>query len=126
MARECREPTTAEIAAALGEELSAVEEAVAAIVEPISLYDSVYGDGEDKMYVIDQLSDTTEADEMLIESLSLSEAMKKLNERERGIINRRYYRGKTQMEIADEIGISQAQVSRLEKAAIDKLRKYMN
>ena len=125
MTRECREPTTAEIAAALGEEVGAVEEAVAAIVEPLSLYDSVYGDGEDKMYVIDQLSDTSATDEVLIENLALTEALKKLNERELGIIKRRYYRGRTQMEIAEEIGISQAQVSRLEKAAIDKLRKYM-
>ena len=92
---------------------------------PNTLYDSVYGDGDDKTYVIDQLADNDRTDEALIESIALAEALKKLNERELGIIRRRYYAGKTQMEIADEIGISQAQVSRLEKGAIDKLRKYM-
>lgn len=125
MHREMREPTTSEIAEALGEDKRAVEEAMEAIVEPVSLYDSVFGDGEDSMYVIDQLSDETKSDEILIENIALKEALKKLNEREKGIITRRYYRGKTQMEIAAEIGISQAQVSRIEKGAIDKLRKYM-
>lgn len=125
MRRDCREPTTSEIAEALGEEKRAVEEAMEAIVEPVSLYDSVYGEGEDSMYVIDQLSDDTKSDDILIENIALKEALKKLNEREKNIITRRYYRGKTQMEIAAEIGISQAQVSRIEKGAIDKLRKYM-
>ena len=125
MRREQREPTTAEIAAILGEDRRAVEEAVEAIVEPVSLYDSVYGDGDDAMYVIDQLSDEKQSDEILIESIALKEAIKKLTEREKSIIARRYYNGKTQMEIADEIGISQAQVSRIEKGAIDKLKKYM-
>ena len=125
MRRELREPAIAEIAARLEVSEREVEEAVAAIVEPVSLYDSVYGDGDDKTYVIDQLADNDRTDEALIESIALAEALKKLNERELGIIRRRYYAGKTQMEIADEIGISQAQVSRLEKGAIDKLRKYM-
>ena len=125
MRREQREPTTAEIASILGEDRRAVEEAVEAIVEPVSLYDSVYGDGDDAMYVIDQLSDEKQSDEILIESIALKEAIKKLGDREKSIIARRYYNGKTQMEIADEIGISQAQVSRIEKGAIDKLRKYM-
>ena len=97
-----------------------------AIVEPISLYDSVLGEGEDKMYVIDQLADKTQSDEILIENLALREALKKLSAREKNIISKRYYAGKTQMEIAEEIGISQAQVSRLEKGAIDKLRKLMS
>ncbi len=123
--REMREPTISEIAEILGEDKRAVEEASTAIIEPVSLYDSVYGDGEDSMYVIDQLSDESQSDEILIENIALKEALKKLNEREKGIITRRYYNGKTQMEIADEIGISQAQVSRIEKGAIDKLRKYM-
>ena len=123
--REGREPTNTEIAKVLGESEKAVDEAIEAIVEPVSLYDSVFGDGEDAMYVIDKLADDTQSDEILIESIALKEALKKLNEREKGIISRRYYNGKTQMEIADEIGISQAQVSRIEKGAIDKLRKYM-
>lgn len=125
MTREHREPTTDEIARALDCDPKLVEEAVEAIVEPISLYDSVYGDGEDRVYVIDQLSDDTQSDDILIESIALKEALKKLNEREKNIIRRRYYKGRTQMEIAEEIGISQAQVSRIEKQAIDKLRKYM-
>ena len=125
MRRELREPSVAEIAARLEVSEREVEEAVEAIVEPVSLYDSVYGDGDDKTYVIDQLADTERTDEALIESIALGEALKKLSEREIGIIRRRYFAGKTQMEIASEIGISQAQVSRLEKGAIDKLRKLM-
>jgi RNA polymerase sporulation-specific sigma factor len=120
-----RDPTVAEIARELGEEERSVEAALEAIVEPISIYESVYGEGEDSMFVIDQLGDENESDERWVENISLKEAMKKLNERESGIIRLRYFRGKTQMEIAAEIGISQAQVSRLEKAAIEKLRKYM-
>ena len=123
--KELREPTISEIAEKLGEEKRAVAEAVEAIVEPMSLYESVFGDGEDSMYVIDQLSDETQSDDILIENIALKEALKKLNEREKNIIARRYYNGKTQMEIAEEIGISQAQVSRIEKGAIDKLRRLM-
>ena len=125
MRREQREPKASEIAKILGEKERSVEEAMEAIVEPVSLYDSVFGDGEDAMYVIDKLADDTQSDELLIENIALKEALKKLNDREIGIIRRRYYNGKTQMEIADEIGISQAQVSRIEKGAIDKMRKYM-
>lgn len=125
MHRELREPKAAEIAKILGEKERAVEEAMEAIVEPVSLYDSVFGDGEDSMYVIDKLSDETQSDEILIENIALKEALKKLNDREKSIITRRYYNGKTQMEIAEEIGISQAQVSRIEKGAIDKLRRNM-
>ena len=91
----------------------------------MSLYDSVYNDGEDSVYVIDKLSDDGNTGDDWVESITLRDALKKLNERELGIITRRFYKGKTQMEIADEIGISQAQVSRLEKGAIDKLRRYM-
>ena len=122
---EQRDATTAQIAEALGVSEKSVEQAMEAIVEPISLYDSVYGDGEDKMYVIDKLTGDGDSDDKWIESISLKEALKKLSEREKNIISRRFFRGKTQMEIAEEIGISQAQVSRLEKGAIDKLRKYM-
>ncbi len=120
-----REPTCAEIAKILGEPERDVEEATLAVVEPVSLFDSVYNDGEDSVFVIDQLRDESQSDEMLIESIALGEALKKLSEREKAIIKKRFYKGRTQMEIADEIGISQAQVSRLEKGAIDKLRKYM-
>ena len=122
---EQREAGVAEIAKRLGVSEKAVGEAMEAIVEPISLFDSVYGDGEDTVYVIDKLADESESDEAWVENISLKEALKKLNSREKNIIERRFYKGRTQMEIAEEIGISQAQVSRLEKGAIDKLRKYM-
>lgn len=123
---EQREASTSEIAKILNLPEKTVGEALEAIVEPISIFDSVYGDGEDKMYVIDKLSDENESDEIWVESISLREAMKRLSPREMGIIERRFYKGRTQMEIAEEIGISQAQVSRLEKGAIDKLRKFMS
>jgi len=122
---EGREATIREIAERLGESERSIGAAMEAIVEPISLYDSVYSDGEDAVYVIDKLSDNGDSGDELIEAITLRDALKKLNEREWGIISRRFYKGKTQMEIAAEIGISQAQVSRLEKGAIEKLRKYM-
>ena len=122
---ECRDATTAEIAERLGVSERAVDEAMEAIVEPISIFDSVYGDGEDRMFVIDKLADEEDCDRTWVESITLKEALKKLNEREKHIINMRFYKGRTQMEIAEEIGISQAQVSRIEKGAIEKLRKYM-
>ena len=124
--RKQREATVSEIAALIEVPEKMISEALEAIVEPISLFDSVCGEGEDKMYVIDKLADEEESDESWVESISLREAMKRLNKREMDIIERRFYKGRTQMEIADEIGISQAQVSRLEKGAIDKLRKYMS
>ncbi len=118
-----RDPTVEEIAAHIGEKKEPVARAMEAIVEPISLYESVYNDGEDSIYVIDQLSDGQDSEEAWVEEISLRDAMKKLGERERSIIVMRFYKGKTQMEIAEEIGISQAQVSRLEKSAIEKIRK---
>lgn len=125
-AKDGREPGIAEIAKCLGESERDVGAAMEAIVAPVSLYDSVYNDGEDSTYVIDKLAGDDDANDAWVESISLRDAMKKLNERELGIISKRFYSGKTQMEIADEIGISQAQVSRLEKGAIEKLRKYMS
>ncbi len=123
---DAREATIKEIAERLGESERAVGAAMEAIVEPVSLYESVYNDGEDAVYVIDKLSDDKDTGEDLVESISLKDALKRLNERELGIITRRFYKGRTQMEIAEEIGISQAQVSRLEKGALDKLRRYMS
>ena len=123
---EQREATIKEIAERLGESERAVGSAMEAIVEPVSLYESVYNDGEDSVYVIDKLTDDGNASDDWVESISLKDALKRLNERELGIITRRFYKGKTQMEIAEEIGISQAQVSRLEKGALDKLKKYMS
>lgn len=120
-----REATVREIAERLGESERAVGIALEAIVEPVSLYESVYNDGEESVYVIDKLTADDDVGEEWVESISLRDALKRLSSREMGIISRRFYKGKTQMEIAEEIGISQAQVSRLEKGAISKLRKYM-
>ncbi len=120
-----REPTAEEIAREIGEEKSDVASPLEAIVEPVSIYESVYNDGGDSIYVIDQLSDNTSSDESWLEEIALKEAMKKLSEREKKIIDMRFYGGKTQMEIAEEIGISQAQVSRLEKGALLRIRKQM-
>jgi RNA polymerase sporulation-specific sigma factor len=119
------DPSIDEIAKRIGETKESVAHALEAIVEPISLYEPVYNEGGDSIYVIDQLSDNSGADEMWLENIALREAMKALNERERKIINLRYYKNKTQMEIADEIGISQAQVSRLEKGALERMRKQI-
>lgn len=122
---EQREATISEIAAALSVSEKAIGEAMEAIVEPVSIFDSVFGEGEDSVYLIDKLADDSESDEIWVENISLREAIKRLSPREMSIIDKRFYKDRTQMEIADEIGISQAQVSRLEKAAVEKLRKFM-
>ncbi|MBQ8141045.1 MAG: RNA polymerase sporulation sigma factor SigG [Clostridia bacterium] len=122
--KEC-DPTVEEIAARMGEKKESVLRAMEAIVEPISLYEPVYSENGDSIYVMDQLSDSNSSDEIWLENIVLREAMKKLSERERRIINMRYYQNKTQMEIAEEIGISQAQVSRLEKGALEHMRKQI-
>ena len=105
-----------------------VVNALEAIVEPVSLYDPVCGDGSpsgDTLYVMDQIRDTDGGEEAWLESIALKEALKHLGEREKRILNMRFYKGKTQMEIAAEIGISQAQVSRLEKGALERIRKQL-
>lgn len=122
---DCAEPTIEQIARELGEKPEAVAHAVEAIVEPMSLYDPIYNDGGDSIYVMDQIKDTDNTDEAWLEDIALKEALKKLTSRERNIINMRFFNGKTQMEIAKEIGISQAQVSRLEKGALEQIRKQM-
>ncbi len=119
------EPTVEEIAKHLGEKKEAVMHAMDAIVEPISLYEPVYNDNGDALYLMDQLSDSSGGDEVWLENIVLKQALDRLNERERKIIDLRFYRNKTQMEIAEEIGISQAQVSRLEKATLEKIRKQL-
>ena len=121
-----REPTVEDIAKAVGESKEAVSHAMEAIIEPVSLYDAVFSDGGDSIFVIDQISDHTVDDDVWLEDIALREAMKKLNKRERSILDMRFYSGKTQMEIAEEIGISQAQVSRLEKGAIERIKKEIN
>jgi len=117
------EPTVDEIAKDLGEERENVLRAMEAIVEPISLYEPVFSENGDSLYVMDQLSDSGSSDEIWLENIALKEAIKKLSDRERTIIQLRFYDNKTQMEIAEEIGISQAQVSRLEKGALERIRK---
>ncbi len=117
------EPTVEQISAKLGVEKENVVRALEAIVAPISLYEPVYTDNGDSIFVIDQLSDSSSREEIWLESIALREAMKVLNERERSIIYMRFFKNKTQMEIASEIGISQAQVSRLEKGALERMRK---
>ena len=125
LAEKQSEPTAEEIAARIGEKKENVMRAMEAIVDPISLYEPVYSENGDSIYLMDQLSDSNPSDEAWLENIALKEAMKKLTERERKIINMRFYKNKTQMEIAQEIGISQAQVSRLEKAALERIRKQI-
>ena len=120
-----REPTVAEIAEAMEAEREDVVLALESIQEPVSLYEPVFHDDGDAIYVMDQVSDTKNTDERWIENLALSEAMKKLTPRERKILNMRFFEGKTQMEVAEEISISQAQVSRLEKQALVHMRRHM-
>lgn len=117
------EPTVEAIAAEIGENVKDVSHALEAIVEPVSLYDTVYSDGGDSICVMDQIKDEGTSDEVWLEDIALKEAISKLSEKERSIISARYYAGKTQMEMAQEIGISQAQVSRLEKGAFERIRK---
>lgn len=118
-----REPTVSELAAALDVPKEDVATALDAIQEPVSLFEPVYHDGTDAVYIMDQVSDKKNTDDAWIERISLREAMKKLSEREKAIVRLRFFRGKTQTEVAREIGISQAQVSRLEKSAIANMRK---
>ncbi len=119
------DPTPDEIAARIGEDREAVVRAMEAIVEPISLYEPVFTENGDSLYVIDQLADGSDGDEAWLENIALAEALDSLGEREKKIIDMRFYKNKTQMEIADEIGISQAQVSRLEKGALERMRKQI-
>lgn len=125
MAKNETEPTIDEIAKELGMEKEDVVFALDAIQEPVSLFEPIYNDGADAIFVMDQLSDEKSLDENWLEEISLREAMKKLNEREKHIINLRFFKGRTQMEVAKELGISQAQVSRLEKTALKSMKKNM-
>ena len=113
-----REPTAEEIAEELGVEPIDVIVSLEAIQDPISIYTPIYNNGSDEIFLIDQIKDDENSEERKILELTIKDGLKKLSKRERNIINERYYLGKTQMEIAKEIGISQAQVSRLEKNAL--------
>lgn len=120
-----KEPTPVEIAEAMGVPQEEVFFAIDAIQDPVSLYEPIYNDGGDPIFVLDQISDESESDEKWDDHLSLKEGMYQLNEREKSILRMRFFQGKTQMEVAEEIGISQAQVSRLEKAAIEQMNSEM-
>lgn len=120
-----KEPTIEEIAKELGIEKEEIVFALDAIQDPISLFEPVYHDGGDAIYVMDQVSDEKNHDESWLEEIALKEAMTKLNEREKLILTKRFFEGRTQMEVAEEIGISQAQVSRLEKSALLHMRKHI-
>jgi len=121
-----REPTIEEIAAESGIPREDILNALDAIQAPMSLYEPVYSDSGDVLYLMDQVSDKKNKEENWIEELSIKEAMGKLNDREKNIIQMRFFQGKTQMEVAEEIHISQAQVSRLEKAALKNMKNYLS
>jgi RNA polymerase sporulation-specific sigma factor len=122
LAKSSREPSVEEIAKELKLPREEVVVALESVVEPVSLYEPVFSDGGDTIYVMDQVGDNND-DNNWLDEIALKEAIKNLNSREKNILAMRYFQGKTQMEVASEIGISQAQVSRLEKAALDKIKK---
>ena len=121
-----REPTVQELSAEIGIPAEEIVNALDAIQTPVSLYDPVYSEGGDSLFIMDQVSDKKNREENWVEEIALKEAMNKLTERENRIIQLRFFQGKTQMEVADEIHISQAQVSRLEKNALKSMRGYLS
>jgi RNA polymerase sporulation-specific sigma factor len=123
MSETSREPTAEEISKVLDIPHEEIVFALDAIQDPVSLFEPIYNDGGDPIFVLDQLSDEKNRDIQWIEELALKEGMRRLNSREKLILRKRFFQGKTQMEVAEEIGISQAQVSRLEKAAIKQMNK---
>lgn len=123
LAREQREPTVGEIAKELGIAREEVVFALDAIVDPVSLYEPIYADGTDGLCVMDQVRDRRNTDDSWLEKIALKEAIARLSEREQNILALRFFQGKTQMEVSAEVGISQAQVSRLEKSALAQIRK---
>ena len=125
MAQSQREPTVEQLAAELGIPREDVVFAMDAIVDPVSLYEPVYSDGGDALCVMDQVRDTQNTDEHWTDRIALKDALKRLDDRERRILSLRFYEGKTQMEVSAEVGISQAQVSRLEKSALEQIRKNL-
>ena len=124
--KNSKEPTIMEIAKEIGISKEEITYALDAIQTPVSLYEPVYTDGGDPLYVMDQLSDKKNSEEHWVEDLSLGEAMQHLPDRERRIIDMRFFEGKTQTEVAEEIHISQAQVSRLEKSALKSMKHYLS
>ena len=120
-----REPSNAEIAKRLDVKIEAVVNALEAIVDPVSIFEPVYSDGTDSIYLLDQIKDTKNTSEKWITDIALNSAFNRLCKRERDIIDLRFYKGKTQTEVANEIGISQAQVSRIEKSALEHMKMDM-
>ncbi|QEH69498.1 RNA polymerase sporulation sigma factor SigG [Cellulosilyticum sp. ST5] len=123
--KNAKEPTVQEIADELGIKKEDIVFALDAIQDPISLFEPVYHDESDTLYIMDQVSDDKNQDDIWLENIALKEAMKRINDREKQILMLRFFAGKTQMEVANEIGISQAQVSRLEKTALKHMKKYI-
>ncbi|MBE7024114.1 MAG: sigma-70 family RNA polymerase sigma factor [Clostridia bacterium] len=123
--KNSKEPTVDEIAAELGVTRKEVSAALDAIMDPVSLYEPVYHDGGDAIFVMDQVKDEKNLDDSWLSEIAIKEAMGRLNRREQNILKLRFFMGRTQMEIANEIGISQAQVSRLEKNALGHMKKYL-
>ena len=121
-AKLSREPTNAEIAKELDRTDNEVVNALDSIADPISLYEPIYTDNGDSVYVLDQIKDDKNTDDQWLDEIAISQAIGKLSERERRILSLRFYNGRTQTEVSDEIGISQAQVSRLEKSALEKIK----
>ena len=120
---DCKEPTVEQIAKELEVKPEDIAFSLDAIQDPLSLQEPVYNDGTENIYIMDQVSDQKNTDESWTENLAIMQAMKKLNNKEREIIMRRFFDGRTQMEVASELGISQAQVSRLEKSAISHIKR---
>ena len=118
-----KEPTIDELAKELGVSREEIVMSLDAIQDPISLQEPVYNDGADSIYVMDQVSDKKNTDELWANNITISQAMQKLNDREQKIVIKRFFNGRTQIEVAEELGISQAQVSRLEKSAIKHIRR---
>lgn len=125
MAEQEKEPSMEEIAKELGMRRESVVLALDAIQDPVSLFEPIYHDGGDPLFVMDQVSDEKNGDQLWLQNLSLNEAMHHLSEREKRIVTLRFFEGKTQTEVSSEIGISQAQVSRLEKSALQQMRKFV-
>ncbi|CQR47781.1 RNA polymerase sigma-F factor [Paraliobacillus sp. PM-2] len=125
MSKSLKEPTPMEIAKEMGVPHADIVFAMDAIQDPVSLFEPIYNDGGDPIFVMDQISDDKDKEANWLDQISLKEGMHRLNEREKMILTKRFFQGKTQMEVAEEIGISQAQVSRLEKAAMQEMNKEM-
>ncbi|MDR1773592.1 MAG: RNA polymerase sporulation sigma factor SigG [Clostridioides sp.] len=123
--KNLKEPTISEIAKEIEMEVEVVTTALDAIQDPISLFDPIYQDNGDTIYIVDQVMDKKDNDKTWVQEIALKEAIKKLNNREKMVLDMRFFKGRTQIEVADEIGISQAQVSRIEKNALKNMRKYI-